>query len=60
MRLTRTPPQKRLVIDTVDEDADVYIRVVEPSVIEYAVADGVDALQNENYICAPKKVDLAI
>ncbi|MCM1166608.1 MAG: hypothetical protein NC401_11435 [Ruminococcus sp.] len=51
--------KKRLMIDNVSENGNVYIRTVEPTVIEFAAAEDEESLQNEDYISEPKRVDLS-
>lgn len=45
-------------IDEIMDDAMVYIRAVEPSVLEYAVAYDEESLANQEYLSAPKKIVL--
>lgn len=52
--------KKRCSINVVDECSDVYIRLVAPTVIEYAVAESEDALNNQQYVSEPKKMDLSL
>lgn len=45
-------------IDETMDDAMVYIRAVEPSVLEYAAAYDEESLKNQEYLSAPKKIVL--
>ncbi len=45
-------------IDETMDDAMVYIRAVEPSVLEYAAAYDEESLKNQEYLSAPKRIVL--
>lgn len=45
-------------IDETMDDAMVYIRAVEPSVLEYCAAVGEEELKNQEYLSSPKKIIL--
>ena len=45
-------------IDETMEDASVYIRAVEPSVLEFCATFGEEELKNQEYLSAPKKIIL--
>ena len=45
-------------IEEADEDAMIYIRAVEPSVLEYCVAASEEELNNEEYLFSPKCIVL--
>ncbi|MDE5771663.1 MAG: hypothetical protein K2I06_08585, partial [Ruminococcus sp.] len=45
-------------IDETMDDAMVYIRAVEPSVLEYAAAYDEESLANQEYLSAPKRIVL--
>lgn len=45
-------------IDETMDDAMVYIRAVEPSVLEYAAAYAEESLANQEYLSAPKRIML--
>lgn len=47
----------RLPIETVDIEADVFIRAVSPTEIEYVVANE-SGVKNGTYLCGPKRVEL--
>ncbi len=52
--------KKRLTIDKTSDTGSVYIRVIEPTVIEYAAANSIEDLKAGKYISAPQQVDLAV
>ena len=49
--------KKSFIIDYLDDDADVYIRIVEPTKIQYVVATE-EGIQEENYLCDIVEVEL--
>lgn len=50
--------KKNCRIDETMDDAMVYIRAVEPSVLEYCAAFGEEELQKQEYLSPPKKIVL--
>lgn len=50
--------KKNCRIDETMDDAMVYIRAVEPSVIEYCAAAGEEELKKQEYLSAPKRIVL--
>ncbi len=50
--------KKNCRIDETLDDAMVYIRAVEPSVIEYCAAVGEEELKKQEYLSAPKRIVL--
>jgi len=52
--------KKRILkIDTIDEDASVYIRLVSPTVVEYVVAYE-DEIESSNYLTDIKKIEIKV
>ncbi len=50
--------KKLLSLDVTDEDAFVYIRLIDPTTIEYVVARE-DGLENEQYLAGPVRLELS-
>ena len=51
--------KKHCVLAQTDPDANVYIRVKAPSVVEYAVAKNEENLEQGIFVCAPVQLDLS-
>lgn len=50
--------KKHCTLQTTSDTANVYVRAVAPTVIEYAVAECDEDIKNDNYICEPVCVEL--
>lgn len=50
--------KKHCTLQTTSDSANVYIRAVSPTVIEYAVAESDEDIKDNNYICEPVRVEL--
>lgn len=50
--------KKHCTLSEVSETANVYIRAVAPTVIEYAAAESDEDIKNGNYLCEPVKLEL--
>ncbi|MDE7089030.1 MAG: hypothetical protein K2O54_02820 [Prevotella sp.] len=50
--------KKHCTLQTTSDSANVYIRAVSPTVIEYAVAESDEDIKNNNYMCEPVRVEL--
>lgn len=55
----RNARKKHCVLAQTDPDANVYIRVKAPSVVEYAVAKNEENLEQGIFVCAPVQLDLS-
>lgn len=50
--------KKHCTLEKISDTANVYVRAVSPTIIEYAVAESDEDIKNNNYFCEPVRVEL--